>query len=449
MLQDSIPLSTTVKANVFNMSTEEKARREVAIKNKDFFYDRAGKHLALVNEDMDPITINLTAPIVKKKINLLYSRPLIRQFDGPSPSVSFLTQLYAKIKIERFLRNVDLAAELTGTAAIFVGVDEEGQTYLQLYDASDFSVVEKEDDQEAADAISLVSVITKLTGNSRSKDATRTLDQQIWTEDYVTKFVNGSQRTQEANLLGYLPFVAFKGEEVYNQYLGHAPANAIVTMNQTLDQQLTHLGYTIKMQAATPIVLTGFERGEGLMVHPGRAISLPAGGTAEALQLNPKVADMLAVIDWIETKIYETSSIPKVSIVGDVESKSGRELLIKWAPLVQVFKDKASRYEDYELKLANMILQVNDMPLLNSLKVEYPEEKLLPLTNSIQDIVEEMSIGLTTPAEELQKRNPLLTDEEVEVEIATNISYNTGIQPKAPEVPVANNQPVDNTTVTE
>ena len=200
-----------------------------------------------------------------------------------------------------------------------------------------------------------------------------------------------------------------------------------VNFNSIINIGLTHIGYMIKMQAGSPIALEGFERGEGLVVHPGQAINLPIGAKATVLDLNPKIEASLAYINHIEDKLYETSGIPKVSIVGDAESKSGKELIIKWSPLVDVFKDKSNRYEKYELDLANKILEINDLPLIDEVKVYYPKESLLPLSDDLADITLKLKLGLITPIDVLIQENPTLTEAEAEALILENLEFNNSI----------------------
>lgn len=434
ILRDTTPVSVEAKAQVFNLSIEERNRREACIKNRDFFYDRTKQYVVRINNDVDAIVLNLTAPIIKKKISLLYSRELQREFVGPAESISFLDKLYKKIKIDRFLRNVDLASELTGTGLIFVGVDDNGETYLRLYDAADFSVIENEYNQEDIDALSIVTVKEALIKSGKSEEIQRYLDTQIWTDEHIAHYKDGKRAEFTTNDLGFIPFVAFKGEEVYNQFLGHAPANSIVSLNSDINQQLSNISYMIKMQAGSPIVITGFERGEGITMNPGHALSLPAGATASVLNQNPKITDSLDVIKWIEEKIYETSSIPKVSIVGDSEASSGKELQIKWSPIINVFKEKSSRYENYELNLANMILAVNDYPLIEEIKVRYPEESILPLSDDLDDIETKLNLGLTTPIDLITADNPTLSEQEAEAEVRANIDFNKSIKLEQPQV---------------
>ena len=209
MLRDTTPASIETKANVFNMSVEEKERRELCLKNRDFFYDRAKQYLNLISTDVDASVLNIVAPIIKKKVSLLYNRTLTREFIGPRKSVSFLESFYKQIKIDRILHNVDLASELTGTGLIFVGIDEANQTYLRIYDAADFSVIENEDNQEEIEAISLVTVKVALEGNNpKDPQAKRYLDTQIWTNDSIVEYKGGIREVVKKNEFGFLPFVS-------------------------------------------------------------------------------------------------------------------------------------------------------------------------------------------------------------------------------------------------
>jgi hypothetical protein len=428
MFQDSIPTALITKAQIHTASVEEKIRRESALLNKDFYYSKQEKSLELVTSDVDPITANFTNVIVKKKTSLLYGRPLVREYDGSSASISFLEKLYQQINIDFFLQKVDLAAELTGTGIVFIVIDETGTTKLYLYDASDFSIVESEENTEQIDAISLVSIITRLTGSEKNPTVERALKTEIWTNSYITRNVNGVKDTQTPNDLGYLPFVAFRGEEVYGQYLGHSPATHIRQLNQTINQQLTNIGYMIKLQAGTPVVLKGFQQGEGITIHPGRAISLPAGAEASVLDFNPKIMDALENIKWTEQKMFELSSVPKVSVVGDDKASSGKELMIKWYPLLQIFKEKSLRFEKYELNLANMILKVNGLEPIEGLKVKYPEEAILPYSPTSDELEKNVKFGIQTPIDELLRIDPTLDEKEAETIIRANLEFNNSIK---------------------
>jgi len=429
MFQDSIPTALITKAQLYSLSVEEKNRREEALLNKDFYYSKQDSSLELVNSDVNPITANITATIVRKKSSLLYGRPLVREFDGPSRSISFLENLYEETNIDYFLQKVDLASELTGTAIVFVGLDDEGRTQLDLYDSSEFSVVEKYNDHSKIDAITLVSIITKLEGTEKNPSVKRALHTEIWTNEYITKYEDGVRHTQERNELEYLPFVAFRGEEVYGQYLGHAPATHIRQLNSYLNQQITNIGYMIKMQSATPVVLGGFQQGEGVVIHPGKAISLPAGATADVLQLNPKIEEALENIKWLEQKSFELSGVPKVSVVGDDKASSGKELLIKWYPLVQIFKEKSLRYEKYELNLANMILQINGLEPVKDLNVKFPEEAILPYSPEADELETNIKLGIATPMDKLLKDDPSLAETEAEAQVRANIDFNRSLNP--------------------
>jgi len=433
-LTDTIPTSVITKANLHTFSVDEKNRREVAIKNKDFFYGSQAKYIKPLNNDVDIVYVNLTQPIINKKVSLLYSRPLKREYDGPAVSISFLEKTYDELNIDNWLKNADLQAELTGTSIFHIGKDEAGNITLLLFDGSEFSVISEGMNKRKIDALSIVSIMQELKGTAKNPQIQQSLANQVWTDGYITTFTNGAKTQQEPNELGYIPFVSFRGNEVNSQYLGHAPANDIRALNEIIDNQLTNLGYMIKMQSASPIVVAGFENGVGITIHPGRAIALPAGATAQALQLNPKIEETLAEIKYLEEKLYETTSIPKVSVVGDADSNSGKELLIKWYPLIQTFREKALRYQKYELDLANMILKVANMEPIKNVIVDWAEESILPLNSDTEDMEDLFKWGIATPADMIQRRDPTLTDIEAEAEAMANVVYNKQINPRLEDV---------------
>ena len=424
-LLESTPTSLITEANVSNDSVEEKRRREEALRNIDYYYSKQENYVDRINTDVDIVTVNLLTPIIKKKLSLLYSRPLEREYEGSSSSVSTIKNIYQEMDIDNFLLSVDLAAELTGTGLVFVQVID-GKIKLRLYDASEISIIDDDEDYNNPLAVSIVSVFKKLVDNSNGTKVPivqKILKTEIWTDEYITTFNNSARVTQIPNELGFLPFVSFRGEEVYNQFLGHAPAEMLQQLNGYINQQLTNLGYMIKMQSATPIALTGFENGEGITVHPGNTLSLPNGASAEVLQMNPKINETLEEIRYLEQKLFETSGVPKVSIVGDEQASSGRELLIRWAPLLQIFNNKTLRYKKYELALANMILKVLGEEPIKNMDISYPEEKLLPLQDNA-DRETDIRFGLITPIDEMLKAKPSLSEAEAEALVRANMEFN-------------------------
>lgn len=440
---DSIPQALLERALQHNFSLEEKARREQAQLNWDFYYGKQEQLVKLINLDQDPLTVNFIKPIVHKRATMLYPHPLVRTYDGPENSIAFIEQVFKDNSIDALLLQADLLAELTGSALVFPFPDPTlpAGVRLRLYDARQFSVVGDDGDPNTADAISLVRVVDQLVDPQRrpgrvQPDIERVMQQQVWTpydvKTYAGEGMNAQLVNDQPNPYGFLPFVNFKGEEVHDTYIGSAPATNIQILNRQLNQIITHLGYMIKMQAGTPIVLSGFESGEPVTVHPGRAVKIPAGGAASVLDLQPKIQDTLAFIHYLEEQMFATASVPRITIIGGQEGSmgrraSGRELLVRWFPLMQVFKEKATRYQRYEHELINMILAVRGLPLIDEVKTNWPEEGVLPLSAESDELVQDIELGITTPVDEIRRRDPQLTEEEALAIFANNVAINTSI----------------------
>lgn len=427
MIQDTTPASLLIRTNTYAFCDDEKKRREGALKNKDYFYGRQEQYLSLLNADVDPVTVNLTNPIVGKRSSLLYNRPLVRILDGPSPSIKAIEDLYSRIKIDNLLQQVDLSAELTGTCLVYVGLEED-EIYLMPFDASAFSAVSYQD-YKTLEALQIISIKDLVYQNGANVQVKRVIEGEVWTENYIYNIRDGIQDPNPtANELGFIPFVPFKAQEVVSQFLGHSPSISIRQLNTYINQQLTNLGYMIKMQSATPIILTGFQNGESVSVHPGTAISLPNGSSAEALQLNPKILETLEMAKYLEDKMYQTSCVPKIAVLGDsAGSTSGVELLIKWAPLASVFKEKTNRYQKYELDLANMILAVMGEEPLVDLKVLWPEDTLLPIDPDREKLQEDINLGIRTPIDEVLKLNTNLSEQDAEALVRSNLDFNQSL----------------------
>lgn len=431
----STPASITQKALQAAVDIEERQRKEQAQLNKDYYYGKQEQTLTLMNEDVDPVVVNLTKPIMDKRCRLLYSRPLHRTFTGPTESVAHVEAVYADNAIDSLLQQADLLSELTGSVLIHPYIDESAQSgyRLRIYDATQFSAVGNDGDPNTADAISLVRVVDRVADGSRlgqdgSIKSERILAQQIWTREAVVFYEGNILKGSTENPLGFLPFVNIHGEEVHDEFIGYAPAINVRKLNHQINQLMTHLSHTIKMQAGTPIVMSGFKSGETVTLHPGRALNVPAGANASVLDLNPKITETLETIKYLEDRLFATSSVPKITIEGGDGDKthiSGTQLLVRWYPLINIFNQKAVNFRRYELALANIICAVAGLPPLESVEVDYPEETVTPSIMDPMQLEQDLRLGLTTAIDELQKRNPLYTDQEAEIEWRTNMEVNS------------------------
>jgi hypothetical protein len=411
----SIPDSITARALANNFTMEEKNRRENAVINKNFYYGDTDKYVSTYNIEVEAYTLNLTRPVIHKRSSMLYSRKLVRTFDGPQSSISFLEKVYSENNIDSFLGNVDLMSEMTGNVLVSPVVTDKlpSKIKLQSWDAASFSALTDEEDPEMASAVSIIKLVDRIRDGWEKGVLTneRIIKQQVWTENSVVTYDGSYLKKSEENPYSFLPFVNFRGEEVPGQFVGYAPATLVRKLNAHINQLLTDLGYTIKMQSASPVALKGYQSGEGIILSPGRAISLPAGADAVVLDFNPKIEEVLTTVQYLEEKIYETSSTPKISIVGG-EGTSGRELLVRWFPLIQVFQEKVVRFHKYELELANTILRIVDMPTVENVQIDFPEDDVLPLSPSEETLERDIILGIKTPVDEILRKNPHLTQDE-------------------------------------
>ena len=415
------------QASLNTYTQEEKARRDKANRNKDFYYDKHDKYVETFNIEAKPACIYLTRPIVDKRCSMLYRNHLVREMTGPAESISFLEGLYSDNDIDNIFLQADLFSELTGTVLLSMVKDEDKESgyRITLWDGSNISVVHKDLNSSLPEALSLIRESQRLSRRSiKDQVQVETIThQQIWTEEYVTYYQGTNKKNSEVNPYGFIPFSAVRGKEVPNQFYGFSPVSNIIMTNMTIDQMFSDLTYTIKLQAANPIALVGWQGGEQLVVQPGKAIPIPIGGDAKVLSLNPQIIDTLETIKYLEQKIYETSSVPEVSIVGS-EGTSGRELLVRWYPLVQIFEEKSIRFQKYELDAANNFLAMVGLDPLESITVDYDKSGILPLDPEEDRIEEDINLNLTTPAEILRNRDPNLTEEDASTIIEENEEIN-------------------------
>jgi len=419
------------KASLNTFTEDEKARRGSCERNKDFYYDRHDKYVETFNIEAKPSCIYLTRPIVDKRTSMLYRQKLVREMTGPAESISFLETLYADNDIDNIFSQADLMSELTGTALLSMVDDEskDSKFRITLWDGSNLSVVPDETNSNSLAALALIRDSHRLSRTSyKDQIQVETVTyQQIWTKEHVSYYQGSTRKNIVDNPYGFIPFSAVRGKEVPNQFYGFSPITSTVKTNMAINQMFSDLAYTIKLQAANPIALMGWQGGEQLLVQPGKAISIPTGGDAKVLEMNPQITETLDTIKFLEQKIYETSSVPEVSIVGS-EGKSGRELLVRWYPLVQVFEEKSARFQQYELDAANNFLAMVGLPKLEAMHVSYDKNGILPLDPEFDRIEEDISLNITNPAEVLRGRNPNLTQEEAQSIINSNDKINSDLE---------------------
>jgi hypothetical protein len=429
---DSMPISVTQRAFSETYNLEEKERKEAAELNKNYYYGKQENDVILMNDDVNPITMNITKPIMSKRCSMLYARPLVREWDGPTSSINFLEEVYKDNKIDSLLGKVDLYAELTGSVLVHPTIDETlpSKIRLVIYDATEFSSAGNDDDPNTADALALTRILSRLvdgapvTSDGRKQpQIEKTILQQIWTNDSVTIYEGQDVVVSEPNELGFLPFVNFQGEEVHNTYVGYPIATIVRKLNSHINQLLTHIGYTIKMQSGTPIVFSGFKSGETVVVHPGRAVNIPEGATANVLNLDPKINESLDFIKYLEDRLYTTSSVPRISVEGG-EGQSGRELMVRWFPLWKVFQEKSNRYQVYEMQLANMILTIAGYEPINDLKINWAQESILPLSMADDNLERDIKLNIVSPIDEIMRRDPHMSEVDAEAEYLTNATQN-------------------------
>lgn len=427
-----MPISVTQRAFSETYNLEEKERKEAAELNKNYYYGKQENDVILMNDDVNPITMNITKPIITKRCSMLYARPLVREWDGPASSINFLEEVYKDNKIDSLLGKVDLYAELTGSVLVHPTIDETlpSKIRLVIYDATEFSSAGNDDDPNTADALALTRILSRLvdgapvTSDGRKQpQIEKTILQQIWTNDSVTIYEGQNVVISEPNELGFLPFVNFQGEEVHNTYVGYPIATIVRKLNSHINQLLTHIGYTIKMQSGTPIVFSGFKSGETVVVHPGRAVNIPEGATANVLNLDPKITESLDFIKYLEDRLYTTSSVPRISVEGG-EGQSGRELMVRWFPLWKVFQEKSNRYQVYEMQLANMILTIAGYEPINDLKINWAQESILPLSMADDNLERDIKLNIVSPIDEIMRRDPHMSEVDAEAEYLTNATQN-------------------------
>jgi len=57
---------------------------------------------------------------------------------------------------------------------------------------------------------------------------------------------------------------------------------------------------------------------------------------------------------------------------------------------------------------------------------------VMPLTDTVEEMEADLKLGLSTPIDIMQKRDPSMSEEEAEAQVRANIDFNKQVIPDAP-----------------
>ncbi len=190
---------------------------------------------------------------------------------------------------------------------------------------------------------------------------------EIYTPEEVGVWIDG--RKVEGKALrwwerqaqyGCLPFVIFNGPLLVGDVLGYSLARGIVEINHFINRHLSNLSEIIDYQAFSLLVvkmgLSGMPLdadGRPLVdVGADKFLMVGEGGDAHFISPQPKISEILDVLDRMIGVMYETGSVPVAAVQPQQShAESGVSRQIQFMPLRDLVKELQTQDIESEREL--------------------------------------------------------------------------------------------------
>ena len=181
-----------------------------------------------------------------------------------------------------------------------------------------------------------------------STTATRTTTRiEIYTPDDIAIYEDGV-RVNEPVGYGALPFVVFNGRRLVGDVLGASMLRGIAELNHALNESINNVLEILRFQAFSLLVIQGGLHGlpldaDGrpkLAIGEAGFLNIDAEGRVYFADPNPKIGEVLAVMDRLIAMMYETGSIPMAVVQpqqSHAESAAARQ--VQFMPLVDLVEE--------------------------------------------------------------------------------------------------------------
>jgi len=226
------------------------------------------------------------------------------------------------------------------------------------------------DDCERLDAVIVdrgeVPTTTTRTGTG-TRTGTTARRVEIYTPEDIAVYEDGV-RVNEPVGYGVLPFVVFNGRRLVGDVFGHSMLRGIAELNHALNESINNVLEILRFQAFSLLVIQGGMQGlptdaEGrprLAIGEAGFLNVDSDGRVYFADPNPKIGEVLAVIERLIGMMYETGSIP-VAVVQPQQShaESAASRAIQFMPLVDLVEELITFDTESERELIEKMLLVD------------------------------------------------------------------------------------------
>lgn len=201
-------------------------------------------------------------------------------------------------------------------------------------------------------------------GATRPQPARRV---EIYTAEDIAVYEDGV-RVNEPVGYGVLPFVVFNGRRLVGDVFGRSMLRGIAELNHALNESLNNILEILRFQAFSLLVIQGGMQGlptdaDGrpkLAIGEAGFLNIDAEGRVYFADPNPKIGEVLAVIERMIGMMYETGSVP-MAVVQPQQShaESAASRAIQFMPLVDLVEELITFDTESERELMEKMLLVD------------------------------------------------------------------------------------------
>ncbi len=245
----------------------------------------------------------------------------------------------------------------------------------------------------------------------------------------------GGERVNPPTGYGALPFVLFHGRRLVGEVFGHSMLRGVAELNHALNESINNILEILRFQAFSLLVIQGGLHGlpldeDGrpkLAIGEAGFLNVDAEGRVYFADPNPKIGEVLAVIDRLIAMMYETGSIPTAVVQPQqdhAESAAARQ--VQFMPLVDLVAELQTFDAESERELIETALLIDAAhrtgpttmdavrQRAGKIEVTFPKS-VLPVdeTARFQLAQAKRQAGLLTRKMMLREAHPELAEEEL------------------------------------
>jgi len=207
---------------------------------------------------------------------------------------------------------------------------------------------------------------------------------EIYTPSDIAIYEDGERVNAPAGY-GCLPFVLFRGRRLVGDVMGHSMLRGIAELNHALNESLNNVLEILRFQAFSLLVIQGGLHGlptdaDGrpkLAIGEAGFLNIDAEGRVYFADPNPKIEEVLAVIDRLIGMMYETGSIPMAVVQpqqSHAESAASRQ--VQFMPLVDLVAELETFDAESERELIEKALLLDHVHRVGPASLDAVRERM-------------------------------------------------------------------------